>query len=203
MKKVITKDGSVTFFNKKYDEWYHSKTGAVEEAFEKYAKPCKLKNGMKILDICFGIGYNSAAALDTVNELRIVALENDSKIIKKILKLDSKFDSYCVIKDVALNGQYDKDGVRVDLVMGDARKSVKELKEKFDVVFLDPFSPKKCPELWTFEFFSDIRKVMKKGGVLATYSCARSVRENLVKAGFRVEDGPCVGRNAPSTLAYA
>jgi len=63
-------------------------------------------------------------------------------------------------------------------------------------------TPKKCPELWTFEFFSDIKKVMKKGGVLATYSCARSVRENLIQAGFHVKDGPCVGRWAPSTLAY-
>jgi tRNA U34 5-methylaminomethyl-2-thiouridine-forming methyltransferase MnmC len=42
---------------------------------------------------------------------------------------------------------------------------------------------------------------MKKGGKLATYSCARVVRENLVAAGFSVSDGPCVGRRAPGTVA--
>ena len=80
---------------------------------------------------------------------------------------------------------------------------IKNLNQKFDAVFLDPFSPKKCPELWTERFFKDIRKLMKQNSVLTTYSCAKITRNNLVNAGFNVKDGPSIGRRAPSTIAYA
>ena len=42
---------------------------------------------------------------------------------------------------------------------------------------------------------------MIKESILATYSCARIVRDNLKEAGFEVFDGPSVGRRAPSTIA--
>ena len=91
---------------------------------------------------------------------------------------------------------------KIKIILGDARETVKKLNETFDVVFLDPFSPKKCPELWTKDFFSDVKKLMRKNSTLATYSCARSVRDNLRNVGFVVEDGPCIGRKSPSTIAH-
>ncbi|MBW2994548.1 hypothetical protein KY315_03965, partial [Candidatus Woesearchaeota archaeon] len=65
LKQRVTKDNSITLFNEEYQEYYHSIHGAIEEAFEKFVKPCKIaelaKTGkIKILDICFGMGYNSA-----------------------------------------------------------------------------------------------------------------------------------------------
>ena len=39
-----------------------------------------------IFDICFGLGYNSAAALDLNKNARIFCFENDLEILKKILK---------------------------------------------------------------------------------------------------------------------
>lgn len=210
MQKIITKDNSITFHNEEYDENYHSVSGALEEAFEKFAKPCKLKNGMKVLDVCFGLGYNSLAAISLAN-VEIIALENNPEILKikditlpinyKIKNKDLE-KNYEKIKKAAENLKYEDNQAKIKIILGDARKTVKKLNEKFDVVFLDPFSPKKCPELWTEEFFNDICKLMKKGAVLATYSCARIVRDNLKNAGFVVKDGPCVGRKSPSTLAY-
>jgi tRNA U34 5-methylaminomethyl-2-thiouridine-forming methyltransferase MnmC len=90
----------------------------------------------------------------------------------------------------------------VKLIMGDARETIKALPARsFDCVFLDPFSPKKCPELWTKEFFSQVYRVLRKKGMVATYSCAKSVRENFKAAGFTVRDGPVVGRRGPGTVA--
>ena len=86
MRKIITKDGSITFHNELYDETYHSTSGALEEAFEKFAKPCKLKDGMKVLDVCFGLGYNSLAAISLAN-VEVVALENDPLILKVMQKI--------------------------------------------------------------------------------------------------------------------
>ena len=71
MIEIVTNDGSVTFRSDKFDETYHSKSGAVEESFKKFAEPSKVgelaKSGkIVILDICFGLGYNSAAAIDAI-----------------------------------------------------------------------------------------------------------------------------------------
>ena len=212
MKEVITKDNSITFYNEEYCETYHSVTGAVEEAFKKFAEPVleaiKGKSEVKILDVCFGLGYNSAAAIDRILEhnlradITIVGLEKDKKILEKIKSLQPGIMSYHVIQDTIENNYaYDREGVKVDIKIGDALKTIKKIKTKFDVIFLDPFSPKKNPELWTEQFFKELRKLIKPDGILTTYSCAGQVRRNLKAAGFQVKDGPCVGRRSPSTIA--
>ena len=39
MKEINTKDNSVTFYNEKFDETYHSISGAKEESEKKYIIP--------------------------------------------------------------------------------------------------------------------------------------------------------------------
>lgn len=208
MELIITKDNSITYFNEQYQETYHSKSGAVEESIKKFVEPANIqdKSELKILDICFGLGYNSAAAIDAVNsdcKINIIGLEKDPKIIEKIQEVNPCFDSYNIIKKLTLqNLNLIQDNVQIQILLGDARSTIKQLNQKFDVIFLDPFSPKKCPELWTEEFFKDIKRLTKKGTILTTYSCARIVRQNLEKVGFKIKNGPCVGRRAPSTIAY-
>ncbi|MFC1741358.1 tRNA (5-methylaminomethyl-2-thiouridine)(34)-methyltransferase MnmD [Nanoarchaeota archaeon] len=243
--RVVTKDGSVTFRSSSYDETYHSVSGALEEADKKYSKVCGIgaRESVDILDICFGLGYNSAAALDDFrgSRIRIVGLESYQGIVDEIVRLGEEYPFSCrdIMQKVAKDGRYcnaappslysgfatqatasanapaaarsaGTDGlggaasfeVSVSLMMGDARETIKKLGDSsFDVVFLDPFSPAKCPELWTAEFFGEIYRVLRSGGVVATYSCARVVRENFRKARFDVTDGPVVGRRGPGTIA--
>lgn len=207
-RKVTTKDGSATFHSSEYDETYHSVSGALEEADKKYSQVCRISDREEcdVLDICFGLGYNSAAAIDAFQgkRLRIVGLENYQGIVDEIVKMEDEYPFKCreVMQRVAKEGMYKDDLLDVSLVMGDARDTIKELNAgSFDVVFLDPFSPKKCPELWTPEFFAEVYRVLRAGGMVATYSCARLVRENFAAAGFSVSDGPVVGRRGPGTVA--
>lgn len=202
MEKVITRDGSITYHNEEYDECYHSKSGALEEAEKKFAEPSNIKDGMIILDVCFGLGYNSLAAMKKAKRLKIIGLEKDREILKKIQEIEIDDCEYEKIKKAAESGYYKDEEAEIKIIIGDAVDTIKKIKVMFDCVFLDPFSPKKNPELWTEEFLSDVKVKIKKGGVLTTYSCARNVRENLKKAGFRVFDGPRVGRRGPSTIAY-
>jgi len=201
MKEIMTKDGTVTYHNEKVDETYHSISGALEEAQKKFVEPCKIKAGDKVLDICFGLGYNAAAALE--KGAIITALEIDGNLKDIIKNTSFPLKSYDIVKKVVA-GNPDE---RLTIIWGDARETIKTLKtikksnQYFDAVFLDPFSPKKAPELWTKEFFREIKQVLKLGAVLTTYSCARIVRDNLKETGFQVKDGPCVGRKSPSTVA--
>lgn len=213
MKPYKTKDGTLTFLNEEVDETYHSHSGAKEEAIKKYVEPSgfisfvRTHSHVNLLDFCFGLGYNSAAAIDAIRKhnpdcrITIIALENDKNIINKIQEIDYPFGCRDIMLEVSRNNSYDDGRVGVRLFLADARARIKEIDTRFDFVFFDPFSPAKCPDMWTKEIFEDIAIHMNDGGMLATYTCARKVRENLRSAGFEVKDGPFVGRYAPSTLA--
>ena len=115
LKEVKTADGSLTFHNSDYDSAYHSMTGAEEEAVKKYAEQAGLvelarnEHSIRILDICFGIGYNTAAAIDKINEIdpncsiNVLAIDNDQQIIEKIQEVNAKFLCYNMIKQLSKN----------------------------------------------------------------------------------------------------
>jgi tRNA U34 5-methylaminomethyl-2-thiouridine-forming methyltransferase MnmC len=217
MRQIVTSDGSVTFRDEKTGDIYHSLTGAATESLEKFARPAGLgplavSGRIRILDICFGLGYNSAAALDMIHEsspactVEIVGLENDPEILSHVEGVETGFKSYhlireCVARLVDGSADLDMGTTRIKIMIGDARATVKTLQPSFDAVFLDPFSPKKDPALWQMDFLADVRKIMAPGARLTTYSCARMVRDNLRRAGFRVFDGPSIGRRSPATVA--
>ena len=66
----FTNDGSVGLFSPSADDIYHSTYGALTEAYEKFILPSNIKDFLKknseikILDICFGIGYNSKSFIN-------------------------------------------------------------------------------------------------------------------------------------------
>ena len=72
---------------------------------------------------------------------------------------------------------------------------------KADAIFLDPFSPPHCPHLWTIEFLHLVSQCLQSDGLLATYSCAASVRTALVNTRLSVSSTSPVGRKAPGTVA--
>lgn len=214
MKKIITADSSETFLNEELGESYHSHTGAVEEALQKYVIPCKIKElaktgKLKILDVCFGMGYNSAMAVEVALqenpdcEIEVVGLEYDPKIIEKIQDVNPPINYYKNYKKITLkNLKFNDNNITLKIILGDARQTVKQLNTNyFDAIFFDPFSPKAMPEMWGEELFRELWKVMKPTGILATYSCARMARENMGKGGLFYDDGPIVGRRGPGTIA--
>lgn len=214
MKKIITADNTETFLNESVGESYHSQTGAVEEALKKYALPCKIKElaktgRIRILDFCFGLGYNSAMAISIALEenpdceIEVIGLENDPTILGNIQQVNPPIPYFQHYKQLTPTNLELKDGnVTVKILLGDARERVKELPDNyFDAVFYDPFSPKTMPELWTVPLFEAMYAVMKDSAILATYSCARMVRENMSTAGLFYDEGPIVGRRGPGTVA--
>jgi len=204
MELIKTKDGSFTFFSEEYKETYKSVSGALEEAEKKFIIPCNVRDNITILDIGFGLGYNVVSALQKAKSLKIISLEKDKELFSIIqsLEVPEKIKyNYEKVKLAAKNLSYKDKDHEINIILGNAEETIKSIKEEFDAVFLDPFSPKKNPELWSLEFLKDIFAVMKKGAVLSTYSCAGQIRRNLVAAGFEVKDGPIVGRRAPSTIA--
>jgi tRNA U34 5-methylaminomethyl-2-thiouridine-forming methyltransferase MnmC len=213
MKKIITADHSESFLNEEVGEAYHSFKGAIEEAEQKYVIPCKIRElattgKLTILDVCFGLGYNSAKAIEEalkINpdcQIEVVGLEYDPKIVEKIQEVTPPLNIYKLYKTLnPRNLEVTLGNVKVTLILGDARETSKQLQQEFDAIFFDPFSPKSSPEMWSCEFFTEMCRVLKKAGILSTYSCARMARDNMAAAGLVYDDGPTWGRRGPGTIA--
>jgi tRNA U34 5-methylaminomethyl-2-thiouridine-forming methyltransferase MnmC len=214
-----TADGSFTFFSALFQESFHSHFGAYQEALGKFVEPTQLiskaqQSSLKLLDICYGLGYNSAAALDAIwkhnpdCQVELVGLELDRQVPQAALAQGLlqvwPMPIQEVLAELARQDEVDQPGLSARLLFGDARQTIQQVAKSWfqaDVIFLDPFSPPRCPQLWTVEFLGWVSRCLAPTGTLATYSCAAAVRNALRLAGLQVGSSPPVGRRAPGTLA--
>ena len=213
MRIVTTEDGTQTFYNEEHQEPYHSKSGAYDESVQKYVKPCNIKNESVILDFCFGLGYNTLAAIASYDNLTITAIENDPDLILALDQITFEepliqvlFEQMVLqLRQGVIEGKTDFIIVvgtsSIRFLLEDVQTAMPKLKHDFfDAVFYDPFSPKKQPELWSVDMFKQCYNCMKSQAILSTYSYARMVRDNISEAGFTFADGPIVGRRSPGSL---
>ncbi len=199
-KLLLTDDGSNTLFSYEFDEAYHStQDGALVESLEKHIKPAfrfqKDKRELIILDICFGLGYNTLSTLYHIKKNRlstkvhIISPEIDESLIKSLKDFNypNEFREFIdIIEELSLNHYYRDEQFKIEVLIGDAREIIPKIDKKIDIVYQDAFSPKKNPLLWTREYFRDIRALSKKDTIITTYSVASSVRMGLYENGFNI-----------------
>lgn len=201
----LTKDGSYTFFSETFKETFHSRQGAKAEAFAKFAIATDLPKlaqqpSLKLLDVCYGLGYNTAAALETIwtinpnCQVDLYGLENDATVPYAALAPALLADWSAPVQ-LALKALVDPElhpmPVRLTggLLIGDARQTIKLLIDQgfqAQAIFFDPFSPRRCPQLWSVEFFRQVAHCLATPGKLATYSRSASVRTAMLEAGFTI-----------------
>lgn len=336
----FTNDGSVGLYSPDFDDIYHSSTGALTEAYEKFILPINMdellkKDSIKVLDICYGIGYNSKSFLNFIfekiflkknkkffslpdkhiatihtnkikprsddiyngkvytdnvfNKISVTALDNDKILaflspfirtgekffknddfdfekknigkyldknkkiknqkIQKIINFlifekiaqicpdfytneaiiriisDKKYAKYFtsdirgiyrgeISKGYITNlsgflkgflaflhniyyrhvtNRYKKelkhykiDDVSFNLKIGDARQVIKEDNNLYNLIFLDAFTPSKCPCLWSYEFFKLLFERLEQDGMILTYSTSAAIRSAMQEAGFHI-----------------
>lgn len=197
-KLVLCEDGTHTLFSVEFDEPYHStKDGALHESLEKHVKPAltlsQNKSALTILDICFGLGYNTFATLYYIKtqglktKVHILSPEFDEGLVRSLDTFDFpvEFESIKdIIKAVSSDLYYEDEQFRIEILLGDARKSIPKIQEKVDIIYQDAFSPAHNPLLWTKEYFADIRALCTEEALLTTYSTAAAVRLGLYENGF-------------------
>ena len=215
-----TADGSLTFFSEAFGELFHSHTGARQEAEMKFVAACQLAkkapggNRLQLLDICYGLGYNTAAALACIwranpqCQVKLIALELEASVPAQAIA-ENLLNPWPqpipqLLQQLSLSHHLETEGFSGQFYLGDARQHIQKISQrdfKADAIFLDPFSPPKCPQLWTVDFLSQVSQCLKPSGILATYSCAASVRAALGLAGLKVGSSVSVGRRSPGTVA--
>lgn len=208
-RKIIeTADGSSTIYLSDWNEHYHSKHGAVQEALHVFIHSglhhcykINPKEDISILEIGFGTGLNAyltlleAAKLDLkIDYIGIEAYPVLTEEIKKLnyprvitgLQQDKLFDSLHTADWESKHHITDR------FILAKRQQFFEDIDEDdtYNLIYFDAFSPRVQPDLWSEGIFKIMYKVLKPKGVLVTYSAKGSVRRAMQDVGFTVERLP-------------
>ena len=199
-KIIITADGSTTLHLAEWDEHYHSKHGAIQEANHVFIKMGLSlffdQSKIAILEIGFGTGLNALLSMLEAdkNKLQITyealeaypVIEEELANINFIQQLDIPTENFNSL-------HHSKWEEKVRLTPFFRLKKRKQFidtiqdENAFDLIYFDAFGPRVQPELWTEAVFLKMFRALKKGGILVTYSANGGVRRAMLAAGFSIE----------------
>lgn len=89
--------------------------------------------------------------------------------------------SYKTARKLLLNCKID-----INFHEKDARCFIKSTTNTYNFIFLDAFTPAKCPALWTVQFFRELYSKLEDDGMILTYSNSAAIRNAFLQAGFAV-----------------
>lgn len=157
--------------------------------FEKIAqKQPDFYNDEQIMRILYDKRYNSYFAHD-IRGIYSAQLSNDDKFCLPHVKssflhnIYYKYISNCYKKALK---HYKLQDICFDVEFDDARQVIKNDNNTYNIIFLDAFSPNKCPCLWSYDFFKELYKHLDENGMLLTYSTSAPVRNAMIQAGFYI-----------------
>lgn len=205
-KIIKTQDNSLTLRSEYFSEAFHSLNGAYAETLHNYIQPHQIldlwvepkRQELNILEVGLGLGLGVQVTFEKImdlnhenNCLTYIALELDESLVEYAMKNQSYLSGlqrYQEQELVYYQAQLDQHSITV--LVGDARQTLPSFIElnklpKIDVIYQDPFSPRKNPTLWTYEWFDLLAKTCKKDATLSTYCASVSPRKAMLKAGFR------------------
>ena len=203
---IETGDGSKTIQIEEWDEQYHSKHGAVQEAYHVFIEKGLIHLGRKhvhILEIGFGTGLNAIITFLEAQKRNLTVaytgVERFPVKIEEIHQLDYSSnlgggDLKNVFEKIHRTPWEKEVVLAAHFVLEKQKKDFCEISgsDLFNLVYFDAFGPRVQPELWTEKMFGIMHRILQKEGILVTYCAKGSVRRAMQNVGFRVErlEGP-------------
>ncbi|WP_298472786.1 tRNA (5-methylaminomethyl-2-thiouridine)(34)-methyltransferase MnmD [uncultured Maribacter sp.] len=201
---ITTADGSKTIHIPEWNEQYHSKHGAIQEAYHVFIKhglSLFSNTHLSILEIGFGTGLN---ALITCMEAEKQNLTIDYKGIEAYPVPSEELSSLNYLTELkaeAFSNIFHKmhavtweneNKITEKFRLKKEQKDFREIEDNnaFDLIYFDAFGARVQPELWTEEIFKIMFLALKEEAYLVTYSAKGSVRRAMQAVGFIVERLP-------------
>ena len=200
---IITNDGSHSLYSNKYGEQYHSSFGAIQESEHIFISGglnfFADNDRINILEIGTGTGLNVLLTF-IQSERRNISIEYDgielfppNKKILEQLNYPNVLKVNRSVFDLIHSSRNDTIDISENFRFRNKLDSVHTVElenDKYNIVYMDAFSPDIQPEMWSVNVFEKINKSMNLGGVLTTYSCKGVVKRALKSAGFIIEKLP-------------
>lgn len=209
---IITEDGSSTIHLPDLNEQYHSKHGAIQEAYHVFIKHglhyflkskfnTKNQTEVTILEIGFGTGLNSFISLLEAEKLNVdinyIGVEAYPVLMQEInllnypevLNVIERDNLFKKIHKITWNEIHE---ITSQFSLTKQQKLFTEIEDEntCHIIYFDAFGARVQPELWTETIFKAMYKALKSKGVLVTYSAKGSVRRAMQSVGFKVEKLP-------------
>ncbi len=170
----------------------------MNEALHKHIVPALTfhnnKKELNILDICFGIGYNTLATIYYIKrnnldiKINIYSPEFDSCLLESLQNFNYPKEFLglkYIIDKISKTLKYQDENINIEVFNGDAREYIKKL-SNIDIVYQDAFSSDVNKLLWTKEYFNDIYKLLSSNGIITTYSIATPIRLSMHENGLYI-----------------
>ncbi len=198
---IQTLDGSTTIHLKEWDECYHSKHGAIQEAQHVF-----IKNGLSlfenqsvsILEIGFGTGLNAFITFleakklnQTINYVGVEAYPvSAAEVVAMNYVAELNAGNEIQIFEKMHESNWDeKVLMNPDFVLTKRKQFFDQIEdiEKFDLIYFDAFGYRVQPELWSTAIFKKMYDALKPKGKLVTYAARGVVKRSMLEVGFTVE----------------
>ena len=201
---ITTADGSKTIQIKEWQEQYHSKHGAIQEAYHVFIRSGLdlFKNrDLSILEIGFGTGLNALITLLEHEKLGLTIYYTGIEAYPVSREELDQLNYLEALDAIAHKGDFQqmhKSGwgedveIKTNFKLRKEQKDFKDISSSqlYDLVYFDAFGARVQPELWTVEIFQIMFEALKPQGYLVTYAAKGSVRRAMLSVGFLVERLP-------------
>ncbi|MEJ1223505.1 tRNA (5-methylaminomethyl-2-thiouridine)(34)-methyltransferase MnmD [Sediminicola sp. 1XM1-17] len=203
-KIITTSDGSKTIQIEDWDEQYHSKHGAVQEAYHVF-----IKHGLSlfdhrkisILEIGFGTGLNALITLKEAQKLNLEVAYTGVEAFPVTKEEVAQLDYIKELGAESLTAEFEQMhnspwerpiSLTEKFSLQKQQKDFMEIEDSnsYDLVYFDAFGARVQPELWTEVLFQKMYDALSLNGVLVTYAAKGSVRRAMLSVGFKVERLP-------------
>ena len=205
-KKIIkTSDGSSSVYIPEWDENYHSKHGAIQEAYHVFIKSgldlFEAGSKISILEMGLGTGLNCIISyLEgkkrnlSIDYLGLEGYPLDIDMIlelKHLQQLQAEHES--PVYQEMLNSEWNiKHQVTDQFCLTKKQVMFEDFDQRSfaDLIYFDAFGARVQPELWTEVIFKKMYEALNDKGIIVTYAAKGSVRRAMQAVGFEVERLP-------------
>ena len=192
---VLTADGSKTLYSEKFGEHYHSLFGAASESkhvFIERGYLASTANPISVLEIGFGAGLNALLTLQQAVRLQQPTYYETIELYPVDEKTFFELSDDSVFLSLHTAAWEQPVEITPFFVLHKRKSDLLHctFTRRFDVVYLDAFSPAVQPEMWTRDIFTNLYAAMNPDAILTTYCAKGEVRRNMQSAGFVVERLP-------------
>ena len=209
-KIITTGDGSKTIQIEDWNEQYHSKHGAINEANHVFIKSgllhfCHLypkATNLSILEIGFGTGLNAFLTAIEAERLNITidyvgveaypVVDTEISQLNYVQEIDK--DKSTLFKKLHATEWEIANSLTNTFKLTKRQQFFSDIAdvELFDIIYFDAFGSRVQPELWTKAIFQIMYNALKPNGVLVTYAAIGIVKRAMIELGFTVErlEGP-------------